>query len=91
MLSRINWSTVIKLAVASLIVGTVLAVVGADPIDFWRGLYETLRETLGAIFGFGINGVRNAVAYTALGAAVVLPIWIVVVLLKNRKKSSPGE
>ena len=88
--SGFRWSTVLKLGIASLIVGTVLAVVGANPFEFWEGVWNSVRETFEAVFGIGWEGLQKVVSYTLFGAVVVLPIWLVTVLLKRRKPAA-GE
>ncbi|WOI52637.1 hypothetical protein [Parvularcula sp. LCG005] len=88
-MQRFNWTTLIKLALASLAVGAVMAFLGADPFDFWEGVYERTRETIEMVFGLGWGGVSTAVRFMAYGAIVVLPIWAVTSLLKRRGPRRP--
>jgi hypothetical protein len=90
MLRRIEWSTVLKLIVISLVVGTILAALGADPFDFWSGLWQSVVGTFEALFGFGWNGLVKAIQYTLVGAAVVVPIWLGTVLFKRRRPNPPA-
>lgn len=69
---RVNIGTVIKLAIASLVVGWVLSVLGVTPADVMakfsglaNGLWAGSRDFLGWAGG-----------YVLLGALVVLPIWL---------------
>lgn len=88
---RTLWPTVIRLAIASLVVGTILGFIGADPFDFWTGLAESVVSTVEYIFGAGWDGILAAGRYMLAGAAVVLPIWLLSILLKNRKRDSDPE
>jgi hypothetical protein len=70
---KVTFGTVIKLAVASLIVGWLLSVLGVTPQDLiarfsalGSGLWDTARDFLGWAGG-----------YMLIGALVVLPIWLV--------------
>ena len=70
---RVTIGTVIKLALASLVVGLILAALGVTPADLLarvsgmaQGLWEAARGVLGW-----------AGSYMLLGALVVLPIWLV--------------
>ena len=70
---KVTVGTVIKLAVASLIVGWLLSMLGVTPQDLiakfsalGSGLWHTARDFLGWAGG-----------YMLIGALVVLPIWLV--------------
>ena len=70
---KITLGTVLKLAVASLVVGWLLSMLGVTPQDLMAkfsalgsGLWGTARDFLGWAGG-----------YTLIGALVVLPIWLV--------------
>lgn len=78
--------TVLRLLILSLVVGLFLSIVGLDPIEFWRGIghaAEAFIRTLGSSF-FEIAG--NLLRYVAFGAAIVVPVWIVVRLLQGRRR-----
>ncbi len=69
---RVTVGTVIKLALACLVVGLILSVLGVTPADLLEkvsglalGLWDAVRGTLGW-----------AGSYMLLGALVVLPIWL---------------
>ncbi|KKB76888.1 hypothetical protein VW35_16365 [Devosia soli] len=73
-------SLVIKLVLISLLVGFVMSVFGFDAADLVRGAADALRDALrdgGAVF-------RQLGGYIATGAAIVLPIWLILRLLKRR-------
>ncbi|MEM6648995.1 MAG: DUF6460 domain-containing protein [Pseudomonadota bacterium] len=84
-------STLVKLGVASLIVGTILGVTKINPLDFWEGVIISAREMFRSLFGIGWDGVKTVVSYTALGAVVVIPIWLIAKLTKRYrpKKDDP--
>lgn len=86
-MGRFTFTTLMKLLIASLIVGTVLGVIGANPFDFWRGVLDTITETFETIYDVGWDGIRKLVSYTVIGAVVVVPLWLVSNLLKKR----PGK
>ena len=71
---RVTVATVIKLALASLVVGWLLSVLGVTPQDLIAkfsglatGLWGASRDFLGWAGG-----------YMLLGALVVLPLWLAV-------------
>ncbi|MDO8290203.1 MAG: DUF6460 domain-containing protein [Parvibaculum sp.] len=66
--------TLFKLAVASVLVGILLAVFGIQPIDLWRNFADTVAH----IWHMGFDAINWSVRYILLGAVVVIPIWIVV-------------
>ena len=81
---RVTAGTVIKLALASLLVGWLLSVLGVTPQDLVArfsglatGLWDTVRDFLGW-----------AGAYMLLGALVVLPVWLVLYLWRRLRARS---
>lgn len=71
---------VIRLVVLSLIVGFVMAVLGIDASDVFQGAVRMVEDTLRD----GTGVLANLIRYTLAGAALVVPIWIVLRLLKRR-------
>lgn len=68
-------STVVKLLIASLIVGFVLSTLDITPMELFHELGGTVRETLdaaGDFFGWALQ-------YIVLSAFVVVPIWLLIV------------
>ncbi|MGV6819967.1 MAG: DUF6460 domain-containing protein [Parvularcula sp.] len=88
-MSKINWTTLIKLAVASLIVGTILGLVGADPFDFWEDAWAWVVGGFRTVFGAGWEGLKTAARYMFFGAGVVVPIWLVATLWNRRPRRKP--
>lgn len=65
--------TLLKLAAISVIVGLVFAAFGIDPMNLWRDFGATIRDT----WVLALNAVDWSWQYAALGAIVVLPLWII--------------
>ena len=75
---RITTGTIIKLVIACLAVGMVLAALDVDPrniLSSGKDAIEWLIQRGGEFFGW-------AVTYILLGAVVVIPIWLIMYLLK---------
>lgn len=64
--------TLFKLAILSVIVGLIFAIFGIDPMDLWRNFGSTIREAWTMAF----DAINWSWQYAALGAIVVLPLWI---------------
>ena len=75
--SRIG-STILKLAILSLLIGLALSVLDIHP----RRLLENFGETVQSIFEIAVSMVEWAVPYVLLGAVVVVPIWVVSAVLR---------
>ncbi len=76
MVPRIG-TTIIKLAVMSLIVGMVLSFFEIHP----RMLLENFGDTAQEIFAITASFIEWAVPYLLLGAVVVVPIWVIFAVL----------
>lgn len=76
--------TVVKLAVASLIVGIALSLFGITPQGLWQSFGRTVIEIYDTVLTF----LRWAVKYVLIGAVVVVPVWIAFVLwgMATRKR-----
>lgn len=75
---RITVATVVKLLVASLIVGAVMAWLQIRPNDLlnWvTGSFEQLAQITFA-------NLNAAVGYVLLGAVIVIPLWLLSLLLR---------
>ncbi|MEQ1929923.1 MAG: DUF6460 domain-containing protein [Parvularculaceae bacterium] len=77
--------TAVKLAIASLVVGGVLAFLGLSPVAFWRGVLESFRNILSFIGDSASEIVINLATYLFFGALIVVPVWAVIRLLSNRR------
>lgn len=77
-------STIVKLALISLLVGIALAFFDISP----RALVENLGGTVVEIYEVVLSFFRWAAEYILLGAVVVLPIWLVFFLIRLAKKKT---
>ncbi len=75
-------STIIKLLVLSLVVGLALNLFNLDPLS----LLANFGGTVEAIFKTAVSAVTWAIPHMLLGAAVVLPIWLLIVVLRTARK-----
>jgi hypothetical protein len=71
-------SVIFRLALLSIFVGLILDVLGFDP---WN-ILDSLRRLVQHIWELGFDAVRFLWRYLALGAAVVVPIWLVLRLVR---------
>ena len=74
------FAVIVRLAILSLIVGFLLSIFGLTPRDVFRWF----DDIIGRIYDMGFDAVRAAFEYIALGAVVVIPIWLIVRLLRAR-------
>ena len=75
-------STIIKIAIISLLVGLAFAFFNIDP----RSLAENLGETVVNIYEVVLSFLKWSLKYVLLGAVVVVPIWLVFFLIGLAKK-----
>ena len=75
-------ATIIKLLVLSLIVGLALNLFNLDPLS----LLSNLGGTIESIFKTTVSAITWAVPHVLLGAAVVVPIWLALLLLRTARK-----
>jgi len=75
---KITGSTIIKLAIACLIVGFALTFFHLDPRDV---LTHALRWAK-SLAEWSVGAFGQAFSYILLGAVIVLPIWLVFYLLR---------
>jgi hypothetical protein len=71
---------VTRLVLLSLVVGFVMTMLGLDVTDLIRSVADLVRET----FRDGAGLFRTLGAYLLTGAAVVVPIWLVLRLTRRR-------
>ena len=78
--------TIIKLAIASVVVGLLLAFFGIQPRDLWTDFLDTVTR----IWQMGFGAIDWSLRYFLLGAVVVVPIWLVIrlweMLMKDKKQ-----
>jgi len=71
--------TVVKLVIASLLVGFVMHWFGWTPI----GILHSLTQNFEELFTSLVDVVTWAIEFILLGATIVVPIWIVVRLMSR--------
>ena len=80
----ITLSTVVKLAILSIVLGAIMAFFGWQPMDIFRWLGDLIGD-----FGRNIQHYTGAaISYFLLGAVVVVPIWLVFYLIRSLGKKS---
>jgi Family of unknown function (DUF6460) len=74
------WRVILKLLVASLLLGIVLATLGLSPRDLYRRAFDLINS----IWNMGFDAILRFGDYIMLGAAIVVPVFIVLRLIKMR-------
>jgi hypothetical protein len=70
-------SVIFRLVLLSILIGVILEVLGLDP---WN-VIDSLRTLILRIWDMGFDAVRWLWRYLLLGAALVVPIWLVMRLM----------
>ena len=79
---QITFGTVVRILLASLLVGMAMAFFGVQPADILAWLNASLRDVAanaGAWIGWTVK-------YVLLGAVVVVPIWVLWYLLSFMRR-----
>jgi hypothetical protein len=71
---------VIKLAVISLIVGVVMSTIGWAPRDIYNGILNFFSR----LWNLGFDAITNSLEYLLLGAAIVVPVFLILRILNFR-------
>lgn len=69
--------TIIKIVVASLVLGFIVKFLEIKPTDLWQNFGETLRRA----FDWAGDFVAGSVEYILIGAVIVVPIWAIIFLV----------
>jgi hypothetical protein len=80
-------TVIAKLIVLSLVVGIVMAALGLDVFL----LVDSLQRLVMRLYDMGFGAIEWAIRYFLLGAAVVIPIWLVVRVLKLGGRSGDSR
>ena len=72
-----------RLILLSILVGVVLHAIGLDP---WN-ILDSLRHFIISIWNMGFDAVKWVWRYFLLGAALVIPIWFIVRLVRATERS----
>lgn len=79
----------LRLLMLSLVVGVILSVIGLDPFNILQSLVDFVRwiaHRFEDIFHLGFDAVERVIRYILLGAAVVVPIWLIVRFTKMSER-----
>ena len=76
--------TALKLVIVSVIVGYLMHFFGVEPQDG----FDFLAEAIQGSFRVAFDSLHGAVQYLLIGAAVVIPIWLVFLLVKIAGRKS---
>jgi Family of unknown function (DUF6460) len=74
-------SVIFRLLLLSILIGVILEVLGLDP---WN-VIDSLRRLILRVWDMGFDAVRWLWRYLLLGAALVVPIWLVVRVMRLAK------
>ena len=72
--------TIVKLAILSVIVGFLMAMFHIRPGQ----LFASLGDATGDVFRWSVEAIGWAWSYMLIGAGVVVPFWLVVMLVRRR-------
>jgi hypothetical protein len=75
-------SVVFRLILLSILIGVILEVLGLDP---WN-IIDSIRTMARRVWDMGFDAVRWLWRYLLLGAAVVVPIWLIIRLMRVAKE-----
>jgi hypothetical protein len=71
-------SVIFRLVLLSILIGVILKVIGLDPFNILRSVQDLIEY----VWNMGFDAVRWLWRYFLLGAAVVIPIWLIVRLVR---------
>ena len=68
----------VRLILVSILVGVILSALGLDPFDIIKSVERLIRS----IWNMGFDAIRWLWRYLLLGAAVVVPVWLILRLTR---------
>lgn len=68
----------VRLILLSIVVGVILSALGLDPFNILRSIEHVVR----AVWEMGWDAISWAWRYFLLGAAIVVPIWLLMRLVR---------
>lgn len=74
--------TVIKLAVISFVVGVVMTALDLSVLDIFDGV----REFFIRVWNMGFAAIERFLGYFLIGAAIVVPAFLIIRLMKYRRQ-----
>lgn len=69
--------TVIKIVLASLVLGFILKFLDIKPTELWKDFGGTIKRA----FDWAGDFVAGSIEYVLVGAVIVVPIWAIVFLI----------
>jgi len=72
---------VLRILVICLVVGFIVKALGFGPVEFWL----RIRDALTWVWDHAVELGGHALEWVAIGAAIVLPIWLIVRLVRAPK------
>ena len=75
-------SVLFRLVLLSILVGVILEALGFDPLN----ILDSVQRLLHRIWELGFDAVRYLWRYLALGAVVVVPIWLITRLAQSPRR-----
>lgn len=78
-MARLTFATVVKLLLASLLVGWLLSLVDISPQELLRGALGQVRWLIDQ----AVSWLGWSVSYLLLGAIIVVPTWLIYSLWKS--------
>ncbi len=76
--------TVVKLAMISFVVGVVMTALDLSVLD----VFDSVREFIIRIWNMGFAAIERFIGYFLLGAAIVVPAFLIIRLLKYRGRTT---
>lgn len=73
--------TVVKLAIISFVVGVVMTALDLSVLDIFDGV----RDFIVRIWNMGFAAIEKFASYFLIGAAVVVPAFLIIRILKYRR------
>jgi hypothetical protein len=74
-------AVIFRLVLLSILVGVVLKVLGLDPLNILRSIEDLVRT----VWDMGFDAIVWLWRYFLLGAAIVVPVWLIVRLIRAPK------
>lgn len=83
--------TLIQLTIASVLVGAFLAFWGISPREFWSGAFDFFKGLVSWLGDSVGEVVTNLLTYLLFGAAIVVPVWIVMRIINGPDRRTRTE
>ena len=74
-------AVIFRLVLLSILVGVILKVLGLDPLNILRSIEDLVRT----VWDMGFDAIVWLWRYFLLGAAIVVPVWLIVRVIRAPK------